>query len=87
MVSGEIAVRIEDETDVAGAGTVVFIPRGTRHTFANPGEAPARLLALLTPGGFEHYFDALAQALEAAGGIPAPDELAALGEAYGSMPA
>jgi mannose-6-phosphate isomerase-like protein (cupin superfamily) len=87
VIGGEIAVRIGEEASSAGAGAVVFVPRGTPHTFANPGPGPARMLVLLTPGGFEAYFDALADVLRAAGGLPEPSELAALGIAHGSLPA
>jgi quercetin dioxygenase-like cupin family protein len=87
VIGGAIALRIGEEAAVAADGSVAFIPRGTPHTFANPGPAPARFLALLTPGGFERYFDELAEALRSAGGVPEPSELVALGIAYGSLPA
>ena len=86
VISGEIALRIGDEASAAGPGTVVFVPRGTPHTFANPGPAPARMLVLLAPGGFEAYFNALAEVLRTAGGLPEPSELVALGIAHGSLP-
>jgi mannose-6-phosphate isomerase-like protein (cupin superfamily) len=87
MVSGEIAVRIEDDADVAGAGTVVFTPRGTRHTFANPGAARARLLALLTPGGFEHYCRRACAGARGGRWSAGAGRARGLGEAYGSVPA
>jgi len=87
VIGGEIALRIGEEAAVATGGSVVFIPRGTPHAFANPGSAPARFLALLTPGGFERYFDELAELLRSAGGVPEPGELVELGIAYGSLPA
>jgi quercetin dioxygenase-like cupin family protein len=87
VISGEVALRIGEDAHTAGPGAVAFVPRGTAHTFAIPGSAPARFLALLTPGGFERYFDALAEAFRSAGGIPAPEELATLGIAHGSLPA
>jgi quercetin dioxygenase-like cupin family protein len=87
LVDGEIALRIGEDATVATGGSVVFIPRGTPHAFANPGSAPARFLAIVTPGGFERYFDELAEVLRSAGGLPEPNELVALGIAYGSLPA
>ena len=87
VLSGGIALRIGDDAVVADGGSVAFIPRGVPHTFANPGPAPARMLVLVTPGGFEAYFEALADALTAAGGLPEPPELVALGIAHGSVPA
>ncbi|HEX4011963.1 MAG TPA: cupin domain-containing protein [Solirubrobacteraceae bacterium] len=87
VIEGRIAVRVGDEAHEAGPGTVAVIPRGTPHTFANPFSAPARMLVLVTPGGFERYFAALIGALREAGGFPPPPELAALGIAHGSVPA
>lgn len=49
----------------APAGTFVFVPPGVLHTCANPEDAPARFLALLSPDGFEVYFTEL-EALVAA---------------------
>jgi hypothetical protein len=54
------------------------------HAFANPDDAPARMLIFLTPGGFEGYFDELA-ALAAASPVwpPAdPGALAAVSAGY-----
>jgi quercetin dioxygenase-like cupin family protein len=87
VISGEIALRIGEDATVADAGSVAFVPRGTPHPFANPGPAPARMLVLLTPGGFEAYFNALAEVLRTAGGLPEPSELVTLGIAHGSLPA
>jgi mannose-6-phosphate isomerase-like protein (cupin superfamily) len=86
VLAGTLAMRIGDAPHDAGPGTVAFIPRGTPHTFANPGSESARMLVLVTPGGFERYFEALAAAVEEAGALPAPDRLAALGIAHGSLP-
>lgn len=70
----------------AGAGTVAFVPRGTPHTFANPTQAPARSLVLVSPGGFERYFDELITVIGRTGGMPPEDELRELGIAHGSVP-
>ncbi len=86
VIEGEIAVRVGDEAHEAGAGTVAVVPPGTPHTFANPSAAPARMLVLVTPGGFERYFEALTKAIREAGGFPPAEELAALGIAHGSVP-
>jgi mannose-6-phosphate isomerase-like protein (cupin superfamily) len=72
---------------VIGPGTVAFVPRGTPHTFANPGPEPARSLVAVTPGGFEAYFGALIELISTTGGLPPEPELRDLGIAYGSRPA
>jgi mannose-6-phosphate isomerase-like protein (cupin superfamily) len=56
VLDGTAQFRLGAETASAGSGALVFIPRGTPHTFANPGDAPARMLVTLTPAGFEQYF-------------------------------
>ena len=70
VVEGEIGVRIGEREFTAGPGMWVFKPRGVVHTFWNPGPKPARLIEIITPGAFEHYFEELAAILAA--GVP-PD--------------
>jgi quercetin dioxygenase-like cupin family protein len=87
VLEGSIAIRIGDRAHEAGAGAVVFVPRDTPHAFANPSAGPARMLVVLNPAGFERYFDALIDAVTAAGGVPPTEQLVALGIAHGSVPA
>ena len=86
VLQGQIAMRVGQEAHEAGPGTVAVVPRGTPHTFANPSGEPARLLVLVTPGGFERYFEALIGAVRTAGGFPPAEEMVALGIAHGSVP-
>jgi quercetin dioxygenase-like cupin family protein len=37
-------------------GTVVFLPKGTIHTFRNCGDGPLRMLVHCRPAGFENFF-------------------------------
>ncbi len=50
-----------DDTVFAEAGDFVFKPRDQWHTFWNAGDEPCRILEIISPGGFEHYFDELAE--------------------------
>ena len=59
-------IQLGDDTLVAGPGDLVFKPRGVAHAFWNAGDEPARLLELISPAGFEHYFRDLAPLLSAA---------------------
>ena len=49
---------------LAGTGSFVHIAPYTVHTFRNATDQPLRLLILMTPGGFEDYFDELQFLLE-----------------------
>jgi uncharacterized RmlC-like cupin family protein len=49
----------------AGPGDLVVKPRRVPHAFWNAGDQPARLLELISPAGFEHYFRELAPLLAA----------------------
>jgi|SRR5579864_450114 len=46
---------------VAPAGTYVFIPRGVHHALLNPAAELCRFLIILSPPGFEKYFEELAE--------------------------
>lgn len=66
VLEGEVTIQAGERTVQAGPGTFVLIPPGVAHTFANPGSASARLLEIDSPGGFEGYFQELAQAFPGA---------------------
>jgi mannose-6-phosphate isomerase-like protein (cupin superfamily) len=87
VIEGRLGFRIGDRAYEAGPGTVAFVPHGTPHTFANTSERPARSLVLVTPGGFERYFEELIALIARTGGIPPEEDLRDLGIAYGSIPA
>lgn len=50
-----------------GPGSVMFVPPGCPHAFANPGTAPARMIFLVAPPGHEHYLEELAALLTGGG--------------------
>jgi quercetin dioxygenase-like cupin family protein len=56
VLEGELTFQLRDELFTAGAGELAFAPRGVPHTFANLSGAPARILIVCTPAGFERYF-------------------------------
>ena len=60
MITGTCKVWIEGVETIAGPGESVFIPRGREHTFKVIGEEPSRHLVILTPGGFEGFFQDMA---------------------------
>src|SRR5690242_2595160 len=76
VLTGRVGVQVGDSSSVADPGDLVLKPRGVPHAFWNAGAEPARLLEVITPGGFENYFSALAEVLAVEG----PPDLARLGE-------
>lgn len=49
-------------------GSVMYVPRGCPHAFANPGPGPARMIFLVSPSGHEHYQKELAELVTTAKG-------------------
>lgn len=82
VLEGEVGVQLGGETLVARAGDLVLKPRGVPHAFWNPTDRPARLLEVITPGGFEGYFERLAAVLRP-GVQPDMAALAAIAADYG----
>ena len=60
VLDGEVRFKLGDEIEAAPAGSFVFIPRGTPHTWQNVGDGPARMLIHFTPSGMERFFDGFA---------------------------
>ena len=56
VVSGTARFTVGETTYEAAAGTLVMIPPGAPHTFANPGDEPAVLLNTFTPDLYVQYF-------------------------------
>jgi len=81
VLEGAITVLVDDELIQAPAGTLVCKPRDIPHTFWNQGSVPARLLEIISPAGFERYFDDLAELL-GAGGPPDIGGITALAQKY-----
>jgi mannose-6-phosphate isomerase-like protein (cupin superfamily) len=82
VLEGRVGVQIGDEEAVAGPGELVVKPRGVPHAFWNAGDEPARLLELISPGGFERYFEELAPHL-AGEGPPDFEQMGAIRGRYG----
>jgi quercetin dioxygenase-like cupin family protein len=82
ITEGTIGVQIGDKTSLAHVGDVLCKPRGVPHAFWNPGDEPARLLEIITPGGFTGYFRELGEIFAAEAG-PDPERFGALAARYG----
>jgi quercetin dioxygenase-like cupin family protein len=81
VLEGEIMVQVGERLIQALAGTLIFKPKGLAHTFWNLGSAPARILEIISPAGFEKYFEELAE-LVTPGGPPDISRLLTLAQKY-----
>ena len=56
VVSGTVRFTVGTDTHDAGPGTLVMVPPGAPHTFANPGDEPAVMVNTFTPDLYVQYF-------------------------------
>ncbi len=81
VLEGKMGALLGDEVVTAGVGDLVFKPRNQWHTFWNAGDEPCRILEIIAPAGFEHFFEEL---VDIGGALNAdPAELAKLAARYG----
>jgi quercetin dioxygenase-like cupin family protein len=80
VLEGRVGALLGDEVLIGEIGELIFKPRGQWHTFWNAGEEPARILEVISPAGFERFFDELS---ELGGAMAAdPADVGALCERY-----
>lgn len=56
VLDGVPTYQIAERKMDAGAGTVLYVPRGTLHGFANHQQTPVKALVIIAPAGFERFF-------------------------------
>jgi mannose-6-phosphate isomerase-like protein (cupin superfamily) len=66
VLEGRMGAQLGDDVVFAGPGDLVFKPRHQWHTFWNAGDTPCRILEIISPAGFEHFFDELGAQMAAA---------------------
>ena len=71
VLDGELTFICGDQRVQAVAGTYVWGPRGIPHGFRVDGSAPARILLLTSPAGFEHFVIELSEPARDRTGPPA----------------
>jgi len=81
VLEGRMGAILGGEVVHADAGDFVFKPREQWHTFWNAGDEPCRILEIISPGGFEHFFDEMGEIMS--GGAFDPAALDGVGERYG----
>jgi mannose-6-phosphate isomerase-like protein (cupin superfamily) len=82
VLEGRLGAQLGDEVVFGEPGDLVFKPRGQWHTFWNAGDTPARILEIISPAGFELFFEELVDH-GSGGGPPDPGALEGLAARYG----
>ena len=82
VLEGRVGALLGDELVFGGPGDLIFKPRNQWHTFWNAGDTPARILEVISPAGFERFFDDLVEH-GSDGQAPDPDALIGLAARYG----
>lgn len=83
VLDGRLGALLGDEVVYGDPGDLIFKPRGQWHTFWNAGDEPARILEMISPAGFERYFEEMVDLLEKAAGAADPSELGAIAARHG----
>jgi mannose-6-phosphate isomerase-like protein (cupin superfamily) len=81
VTEGQIGFRSGDREVVLGPGGYITKPRGELHTMWNAGPEPARMIEVISPAGFEHFFREMADLTAAR--PPQLPEVMALADRYG----
>lgn len=81
VTEGEIGFRSGDREAVLGPGGYITKPRGEMHAMWNAGGVPARMIEIISPAGFENFFQELSDLVKS--GPPERSQIAVLAETYG----
>ncbi len=57
VLEGEYEWTVGGEKFIAQKGATIFAPRGIPHTYRYLGKTPGRLMCVITPSGFEGFFE------------------------------
>jgi mannose-6-phosphate isomerase-like protein (cupin superfamily) len=82
VLEGRVGALLGDDIVYGEPGDLIFKPRDQWHTFWNAGDQPARILEIISPAGFERFFEELVDMPEQPG-PPDPEALAAVAARYG----
>lgn len=82
VLEGRVGADLGGEIVYGEVGDLIFKPRNQWHTFWNAGDAPARILEIISPAGFEKFFEKVTDL--AARSELDPGKLVALAAEYGT---
>ncbi len=70
LIEGVLRFRLGNTYQEVGPGGMVFAPRGQAHGFSNPHSELAVYVAMVTPSGYERYFERVADHFRRTGDLP-----------------
>ncbi|MGB0093038.1 MAG: cupin domain-containing protein [Solirubrobacteraceae bacterium] len=79
VLEGRMGALVGGEVVYADPGDLVFKPRDQWHTFWNAGDQPCRILEIISPAGFERYFEELVDMT----GPKTPETISPIAARYG----
>jgi quercetin dioxygenase-like cupin family protein len=79
ILEGTYELHVGDELRTLSAGAFAILPRDVPHGFRNVASTPSRLLFVITPGGLDEYFLAIAKSSPP----PNPAQLVELARPFG----
>jgi quercetin dioxygenase-like cupin family protein len=72
ILEGEYEFLVEGRTIDAGAGSLIYVPKGNLHAHINVGEGIGRMLVSQTPGGLhERFFEEIGEEMKDRSTAPA----------------
>lgn len=72
VMAGEVTFYLGSEEHVAKARTLVYVPKGTVHSYINTGMRVAKMITLFVGGGAEGFFTEAGVATTIESTVPAP---------------
>lgn len=79
VLEGRMGALLGEEEVFGGVGDLIFKPRNQWYTFWNAGDSPARILEIISPGGFEEAF----REMHALGNDLDPATMSGIADRYG----
>jgi quercetin dioxygenase-like cupin family protein len=76
ILEGQLSILLGDQTITGGAGSFIHVPKGTVHTYQNTGQLPSKTLVILTPAGFEKFWQEIGVPATSAERPPSQDPAA-----------
>ena len=81
VLEGEVAFQLGEKVLYGTPGSLIAKPRGIWHAFWNQSASSARILEIISPGGFERFFEEVAE-LFSDGRLPGTEPRLLLAQKY-----